>query len=68
LDLAVYLVCEEGLDCVVELVLEQMIANILHGVVRPIGVLNAMQKAVVLGDPEAILKGLKVSNWVQAVF
>jgi hypothetical protein len=67
LDLAVNLVGEEGLDRVVELVLEQVSAHVLHGVMGPVGVLNAVQEAIVLGHPKAVLEGLKVSYRVQRV-
>ena len=68
LDLAVNLISKECLNCVVELVLEQMISDFLHGVVGPVGVLNTVQEAIVLGHPQAVLKGLEVCNGIQAIF
>ena len=67
LDLAVHLVNKECLDGIVELVFPEVIANIFHGIVGPVGMLNSVQEAVVLGNPETVLEGLKVDSRVKAV-
>ena len=67
LDLAVNLIDEEGFDSIVELELPQVGANISHSEVRPVCVLNAMKEAIVLGNPEAVLEGVKVEGGVQGV-
>jgi hypothetical protein len=42
-----------------------MAANILHCIVRPVSMLNSMEKAVVLSYPEAVLESLKVNSRVE---
>jgi len=65
--LAVYLVSEEGLHEVVELVLVEMVAHVAHRIVWPVCVLNPVQEAVVLGHPEAVLELLQVDGGVEGV-
>lgn len=55
LDLSVDLVEEESLHCIVEFVFVQVASNITNGVVRPVCVLDSMQKAIVLSDPQSVL-------------
>lgn len=68
LDLTVNLVGKEGFHCVVELILVKVGSDVFHGVMRPVGMLNSMQEAIVLGDPQTVLQGLKIDCGVQAVF
>lgn len=65
--LAVYLVSEECLNEVVELVLVQVVAHVAHRIVGPVGMLNAVQEAVVLGHPETVLELLEVDGGVERV-
>ena len=65
LDLTVNLINKEGLESIVKLVLIEMASNILHCIVRPVSMLNSMEKAVVLSYPEAVLESLKVNSRVE---
>lgn len=67
LDLAVDLVSEECLDGIVELVLVQVATEVADEVVRPVSVLDSVEKTVVLSNPKAILEGLKVNSGVDGV-
>lgn len=66
-DLTVDLVSEESLNEVVELVLVQVAADVAHGVVGPVSVLNTVQQAIVLGDPETVLGNIETGSGVQGV-
>ena len=61
LDVAIALIDKESLHKVVELLLVEMSSNVSESVVRPIGMLNAVEEAIVLSDPKAVLQCLKVS-------
>ena len=61
LDVAIALIDKESLHKVVELLLVEMSSNVSEGVVRPVGMLNAVEESIVLSDPKAVLQCLKVS-------
>lgn len=54
LDFTVALISEESFDCVVELVLVKVLSNVSHSVMRPVSMLNSMQKTIVLCHPKTI--------------
>lgn len=60
LDITIDLIREESLDCIVELVLVEVQANIADSEVRPVGMLKSTDQTVVLGDPETVLDILQV--------
>jgi len=67
LDLTVHLIGEECLHSVVELEFPEVASNIPDGVVRPVGVLNTVKEAVVVGNPQTVLEGVKVNDRIQGV-
>jgi hypothetical protein len=67
LDFTHNLVDEEGLHSVVELVLPEVASNISHGVVRPVSEFDAVKEAIVLSNPQAVLKGIKINSGVKRI-
>ncbi len=67
LDVAIALIDKESFNKVVELVLVEVSSYVSQCVVRPVGVLNSMKKAIVLGDPKTILESLEIGCRVQAI-
>jgi len=64
LDFTINLIDEESFHSIVELVLPKVAANISHGIVRPVSEFDSVYKAIVLSNPETILKGFKVNSGV----